>query len=151
MRVKELAELLDIPPDTVRYYTRIGLINPRREGNGYRSYGPRELRILKFSICAKRLGFSLKDIETIVSMSDHGETPCPVVRDILAENLESVRKKLMESQLLLSRMERATDLWSQIEDSPPSGDQICKLIDEWDHLPHEGLSGQDFRIKETGP
>lgn len=141
MQVKELADKLEVPPDTIRYYTRIGLITPVRQRNGYRSYGQRELRILRFCICAKRLGFSLKDIEAIVSMSDHGESPCPVVRDILVVNLESVKKKLAECQLLLRRMEHAAELWAEIEDAPPSGDQICKLIDEWDGLhsyPSEG-------------
>ncbi len=134
MRVKELADILDIPSDTIRYYTRIGLIKPGRQSNGYRAYGQRELRVLKFCICAKRLGFSLKDIATIVTMSEHGETPCPAVRHILAHNLESVKRKLMDCQLLLARMEDATELWSVLEDAPPNGDQICKLIDEWEGL-----------------
>lgn len=147
MQVKELADKLEVPPDTIRYYTRIGLITPVRQMNGYRSYGQRELRILRFCFCAKRLGFSLKDIEAIVSMSDHGETPCPVVRDILAVNLESVKKKLAECQLLLMRMEHAAQLWMEIEDAPPSGDQVCKLIDEWDEL-HSSDSHDEVTLEQ---
>ena len=39
MRVKELANKLDITPETVRYYTRIGYLNPPNErGNNYGFY-----------------------------------------------------------------------------------------------------------------
>ena len=37
-RIKEIAELFDIHPDTLRYYEEQGLIHPKRNKNGYRSY-----------------------------------------------------------------------------------------------------------------
>ncbi|MBO6514866.1 MAG: MerR family transcriptional regulator, partial [Phycisphaerales bacterium] len=112
MRVKELSDRLCVTTDTIRYYTRIGLLKPDRQGNGYHSYGKREMQILKFCMCAKRLGFSLADIERIVNMSEHGQTPCPTVREILERNLDEVKEKLEECQLLLVRMEQAQRAWS---------------------------------------
>lgn len=132
MRVKELSERLGVSTDTIRYYTRIGLLKPDRQGNGYRYYGKRDMQVLKFCICAKQLGFSLSDIERIVNMSEHGETPCPTVREILDHNLDEVKGKLADCQLLLARMEDAQKVWSAIRDSPPTGEHICQLIEQWD-------------------
>jgi DNA-binding transcriptional MerR regulator len=132
MRVKELSDRLGVPTDTIRYYTRIGLLKPVRLGNGYKSYGKREMQVLKFCMCAKQLGFSLADIERIVNMSEHGETPCPTVRDILDQNLNEVKEKLADCQLLLARMEDAQNTWSSIPDQVPTGESICQLIEKWD-------------------
>ncbi|MBT8112364.1 MAG: MerR family DNA-binding transcriptional regulator, partial [Gammaproteobacteria bacterium] len=35
MRVNELAKKLSCTPDTVRYYTRLKLVNPIKNNNGY--------------------------------------------------------------------------------------------------------------------
>ena len=39
MYVKQLATLMGVTPDTVRHYTRIGLLTPiRSQSNGYQQY-----------------------------------------------------------------------------------------------------------------
>ena len=49
MRVSELAKNLEVNPDTVRYYTRIGLLRPRKNAeNGYKEYDERDISRLNF-------------------------------------------------------------------------------------------------------
>lgn len=50
MTVNELARKLKVAPDTVRYYTRIGLLQPRKAaGNGYHHYSERDEERLRFA------------------------------------------------------------------------------------------------------
>lgn len=44
MRIGELAATAGITVKAVRYYERIGLINPARLINGYRDYAPEDVR-----------------------------------------------------------------------------------------------------------
>ena len=40
MRVKQIADALEISADSVRYYTRIGFLVPSKSHNGYKYYRP---------------------------------------------------------------------------------------------------------------
>jgi DNA-binding transcriptional MerR regulator len=94
MRVKELANKLDITPETVRYYTRIGYLNPPNErGNNYRDYGPNEERYLRFILNARRLGFSVKDIGELLCHADKGRSPCPAARSLIIERLKETEQR----------------------------------------------------------
>ncbi len=63
--ISQLAEAADIPPTTVRYYERIGLVEPddRSQGN-YRLYGNEFLNKLKFVRAAPAVGFALEEVKS---------------------------------------------------------------------------------------
>ena len=131
MKVSEVAQLLDVSPDTIRYYTRIGILQPSRSDNGYYAYTDEDLQRLRFAIHARRLGFSLADIKSLIEISKSGETPCPKVREIISSNLEKLRKSVEESLNLLRRMEQAVEVWGDMPDQEPNGHSICTLIESW--------------------
>lgn len=136
MRVSELARTAEVTPDLVRYYTRIGLLHPRKDGyNGYRRFNRADLGRLRFVLQAKRLGFKLSEVERIVSMADHGHTPCPVVREIVQERIVETRQRLDEITVLQLRLERALSLWEEMPDGGPDGDQVCALIEATSEVP----------------
>ena len=81
MKVAEFAKAASVTPELVRYYTRIGLLQPAREkSNGYKRFNGVDMGRLRFILRAKRLGFALDEIAHILSMARHGDTPCPTVR-----------------------------------------------------------------------
>ncbi len=57
--ISQLAKAADVPTTTVRYYERIGLVQPddRSQGN-YRLYRNDSLRKVKFIRAAQAIGFS---------------------------------------------------------------------------------------------
>ena len=60
MKVKEIATAAGVNPDTVRFYTREGLLQPTRNpDNNYQQYDAEDLRRLRFARKARQLGFSL--------------------------------------------------------------------------------------------
>ncbi len=129
-RVNELAKLCQVPPDTIRHYTRIGLLQPQRDPvNGYRQYTVNDSKRLDFIRKAKSLGFSLKEIEHILAESRKGKSPCPLVRDLIAHRIRANRARLEHLVELQERMERALDGWNDMADGIPDGDSICYLIE----------------------
>ena len=83
MKVKEIATAAGVNPDTVRFYTREGLLRPvRNPDNNYQLYDAEDLRRLRFARKARQLGFSLPEIRQILEQADDHHSPCPMVRDV---------------------------------------------------------------------
>ncbi len=130
MKVSELAKRAGVTAETVRYYTRTGLLEPKQQSpNGYRYYSNHDLARLIFVRKARVLGFGLNEITEILQMSEHGHSPCPRVREILEERLIDTRKKLKELKSLQMSMERAAKKWAEMPNGIPNGNAVCNLID----------------------
>ena len=67
MQIGEIARKTGVSSSRIRFYERRGLL-PRadRAGNGYRSYGPRDQKIIAFIERAQKLGFTLKEISAFL-------------------------------------------------------------------------------------
>ncbi len=129
MRVGELAKRLSVTPDTVRFYTREGLLSPEKSvENGYKQYGKVEVERLKFILSARQLGFSVKDVEQILHQADHGDSACPLVRDLIQQRLEKTELQYQRSRALREKMRIAIEQWQLLPDKGPSKEMICHLI-----------------------
>jgi len=130
MTVSELARRAGVTADTVRHYTRSGLLVPiRDESNGYNCYSSGDLALLLFIRKARRLGFSLGDVRDILKESSHGHSPCPQVRKIMEQRLRENRRGLQDLEKLQARMEHAAALWANMPDGMPDGKAVCHLIE----------------------
>ncbi len=130
MTATVLAKQSDVSLYTVRHYTRIGLLKPARNTqNNYKVYQPSDAVRVRFIQAAKNLGFSLAEIADILSEAKHGNSPCPMVRDIIVRRIDENRRKIKEMQKLQRKMENALKDWSKMKNSIPNGDSVCHLIE----------------------
>jgi len=130
MTVAELARDTRLSTDTIRYYVRVGLLTPdRKKENNYRLFNLQDAKKLKFIHQAKQLGYTLKEIRQILEESASGQSPCPIVREIIQSRIEENRRKLEELHALQRRMENALEHWGQMPNGIPDGDCICHLIE----------------------
>ena len=133
MKVKEIATAAGVNPDTVRFYTREGLLRPvRNPDNNYQLYDAEDLRRLRFARKARQLGFSLQEIRQILEQADDHHSPCPMVRDGFTQRLAEVEREIAELQLLRKRMVSALSAWQEMPDGTPDGHTICRLSEHWD-------------------
>ncbi|WP_323773153.1 MerR family transcriptional regulator [Alcanivorax sp.] len=132
MRVSELAKKANTTAETVRHYTDIGLLSPSRDShNGYRSYGAEDLRLLRFALKARSLGFTLGDIQSLTQASREGETPCGQVRTLIESRLTQVEARIAELQALSGRMRDAMNEWQGAPDCRLDDGRVCGLIDSF--------------------
>lgn len=130
--ITAVARGFGVSPDAVRHYIKLGLLTPlRSELNGYRYFDVAQENKLGFILSAKKLGFSLKEIGQILHTAEDGDTPCPLVRELIQRRLGEIREEIAESQRLVSRLEVAFERWRDLPDRMPSGDSICHLIETW--------------------
>ena len=91
--IGELARRSGVPIDTVRHYERIGLLQPAaRLASGYRRYGEAEQKRLRFIRRAKALGFTLDEIEGLLSLS--ASRNVGQVRRAASERLADVERRI---------------------------------------------------------
>ncbi|MFD2231800.1 MerR family transcriptional regulator [Alkalimarinus sediminis] len=135
MKVNELATKVGVTPDTVRFYTRVGLLNPTKNlDNGYKNYGLADQKRLVFIVKSRHLGFSVSEIQEVIGMSSQGNSPCCRVRSIVKNRLNEALCTIDELQQLAERMEKAVDAWENLPDGQPTGDSVCNLIEMWDDI-----------------
>lgn len=88
-----LAKAADIGVETVRYYQRRGLMpEPPRGYGSIRRYGPGEVERLRFIRAAQDLGFSLKEVEELLSLEQGGG--CRAVKRLAEEKLVRVQERI---------------------------------------------------------
>lgn len=130
MTATVLAKKSDVSLYTVRHYTRIGLLKPaRNSNNNYKIYQPSDAVRVRFIKAAGNLGFSLAEIADVLDEAKHGNSPCPLVREIIVRRIEENRRKIKEMQKLQRKMENTLQDWSKMKDSMPDGDSVCHLIE----------------------
>ena len=148
MQVSQLAKKTGVSADTVRFYTKEGILRPQKNpDNGYQQYNKSDFQRLTFARKARQLGFSLKEIQAILSQADDHSSPCPMVRSLFEKHLIQVEQQIEELQSLRQRMLDAVNVWQNMPDGVPDGQTICQLIENWDqHLPttqHNGNTGHE--------
>jgi DNA-binding transcriptional MerR regulator len=81
----------------LRLYEKTGILPPaRRTASGYRVYGPDTLAVLAFAAQARRLGFRLAEIKSIVALKRSGRTPCSHVADLVHTKLTNLERALTD-------------------------------------------------------
>jgi len=118
MLVNELAKKAGVDTHVVRYYTRIGLLQPQRNPeNGYQLFGREDRWRLEKIRALQALGFSLGEIKNFL---EHAPD-CSRVRSGLQHNIVRNRRKLAELIALQNRMEAAIHAWG----SPHCSNPLC--------------------------
>ena len=133
LHVTELARLAGVTPATVRYYSRVGLLQPQREpSNGYRCFSESDKHRVVFIRRAQALGLTISDIKSILDTSDRGEAPCDHVRALVEERLNTVQEQLSELQTIETRISQTLTAWAETDEKAPRDGEICPLIDRVD-------------------
>lgn len=97
MKIGELANQAGLPPRTIRYYERRGLLAPpERAPNGYRVYDQAAHDRLRFIGRAQAAGFTLAEIRGVIEIWAAGEAPCSHVAELLESKLGEVRGRRRE-------------------------------------------------------
>jgi MerR family transcriptional regulator, copper efflux regulator len=98
LTIGKLAAAADVGIDTVRYYERIGLMpSPARSLGGYRLYGQDDLKRLRFIRGAQQLGFSLAEIDRLLTwMAEDNDRSH--VRRLAGQRLAEIDRQLADLQ-----------------------------------------------------
>jgi Cu(I)-responsive transcriptional regulator len=109
VNIGEAARKVGLPVKTVRYYEDIGLVSSDRLANGYRSYGQRELHVLRFLKRARSLGFSIRDCRALLSLYRDSDRASAEVKKLAQERIEEIDGKIAELKGLRATLSRLSE------------------------------------------
>ncbi len=105
----ELAKRGGVNIETIRYYERRGLLpKPPRSASGYRLFSVEDTRRVHFIKRAQELGFSLKEIEELLTLQNEPHTTRAAVRKRAEAKIADIEKKLRDLQAMKESLERLT-------------------------------------------
>ncbi|MBD3675659.1 MAG: heavy metal-responsive transcriptional regulator [Planctomycetaceae bacterium] len=97
LTISELAKAAGIPISTLRYYERIGLVEPEdRSFGNYRLYSDHSLKKLKFIRAAQAIGFTLEDVKSLLADGEGKALTCGNVQDLIEARLTDVEERLKD-------------------------------------------------------
>lgn len=123
MTIGQLAAAAAVNVETVRYYQRRGLMAiPDRPAGSIGRYAPSALTRLRFIKRAQSLGFTLVDVQALLSLDD-GQR-CSAARQIGEHKLADVRQRLQALRVLEAALQQLVSRCSTT-----SRKVNCPLID----------------------
>ena len=99
LTIKEVSTMYNISADTLRYYEKIGLIDPvKRNENGIRDYKEIDLKRIQFLKCMRLSGLSIDMLLQYIELLHQGEHTIPQRKEILMKQREVILLKMKELQ-----------------------------------------------------
>jgi len=132
LTIGQVAQRAGLNRSAIRYYETQGLLPEPVRVSGQRRYGEDTLARLGVIDIAKRAGFSLDDIRTLLDASDAGEPAHNQLQDLAHRKLPEVDELIARAERVRSWLKTATGCGCNTLD-------VCALFDQQDHLPPEGL------------
>ena len=107
MTIGKIARNAGVGVETIRFYERKGLIDqpPKPAFGGFRVYPLETVQRVRFIRQAQTLGFSLKEIEDLLSLRTDPKTDSGDVRERATAKLTQVNRKIMELERVRSALE----------------------------------------------
>ena len=129
VRIGDLAAAAEIPPETVRYYERRGLLAaPPRSANGYRTYDDDALNQLRFIRTAQIAGLTLAEIHSVIELRNDGTTPCSHVEALLSDKLAEVRERQRRLEALEHELAQLLERSAMLNPADCRSDDICHIL-----------------------
>ena len=113
MNIGEVAKELNLSIDTLRYYEKMGLIKEINKVNGKREYSEENIKDLKFILCMKSAGLSLKDIKKFLKYYEQGDDTLDLRINILEKQRTILESEIKEKQETLNYLNYKVDLYEK--------------------------------------
>lgn len=104
--VGEMAKKLGVPPSTLRYYDKMGLLPfVERSSSGIRVFQDADFEWLQIIICLKKTGMQLVDIKRFIEMAIQGDETIDERLNLIIRQKESVMHQIDELNQTLKTLE----------------------------------------------
>lgn len=112
--IGQVAQMLGLPPSTLRYYESEGLLPAlERTASGRRRFCERDLEACRVIECLKRSGLPIKDIKAFMDMVAEGDSTLRDRLDLFRERREAVRHELDAMRAVLAVLDFKTWYYEQ--------------------------------------
>ena len=135
MRTGEVARQTGVNIQTLRYYERRGLLpEPPRRDSGYRLYDDGAVRLVHFIKRAQSLGFSLKEVESLLELAAGGPESCDAALRVARQRIAELDSRIADLRAMRASLR---NLMATCE--RPRDERECPLVRS---MPVRGGNGE---------
>lgn len=107
MNIGEAAKKAGVSAKMIRHYEQIKLLQPAgRTAAGYRQYDEPDIERLKFIRQARLLGFSIRQIDELLSLWQNPQRSSRAVKRVAQQHLQEVEHKMRELALMQATLQQ---------------------------------------------
>jgi MerR family gold-responsive transcriptional activator of gol and ges genes len=101
MNIGEAARASGVSAKMIRYYEETGLIPPAgRSASGYRTYGPKEVQVLRFVRRARDLGFPMDRVADLLALWRDRSRASADVKRLAEAQVRALEDRIAEMQAM---------------------------------------------------
>jgi Cu(I)-responsive transcriptional regulator len=125
MNIGEAAQASGVSAKMIRYYEETGLIPPAgRTASGYRTYGPKEVQVLRFVRRARDLGFPMERVAELLALWRDRSRASADVKRLAEEQVQALEHRIREMEEMKAALEHLVHACAG-DDRPD-----CPILDE---------------------
>lgn len=125
MRSGQVARNAGVNVETLRYYERRGILQtPQRRASGYREYTEEAVGVIRFVKRSQELGFSLDEVETLLTLAAGGPESCDSARALATRKLGELDAKMRSIRAMQDSLRRLVATCEM-----PRSARECPLLD----------------------
>ena len=116
-KINEVAKMLNVSNQLIRYYEQNNLVNPKRDTNGYRYYETGDINLLIGATRYKHMGFSLKESEQFLHNYSLDQSLSRLSNQIKTYEYELIKQELTlkASKEIISELKNLKNTIEKIE------------------------------------
>ena len=103
--ISEAAEKTGLPPSTIRYYDKEGLLPNIKRKNGIRVFEDMDLRLMGLLTCLKNTGMPIKRIRDYVELTSKGDDTLQERYEIITSQRQFVLDQIEQLQYYLEELD----------------------------------------------
>jgi Cu(I)-responsive transcriptional regulator len=101
MNIGEASRASGVSAKMIRYYEETGLIPAAgRTGAGYRTYGPKEVQVLRFVRRARDLGFPMEKVADLLALWRDRSRASGDVKRLAEDQIEALEARIREMEAM---------------------------------------------------
>ena len=124
MKIGEVALKAGVTNRAIRHYEELNLIKSNRLSNNYRVYSKEAVDKVKFISRARKLGFSINECSSLISLFDNKKRKSAEVRKIAIIKNDELKRQIQELEDLQKSLE-----WL-IKKCPGNDKPNCPIMEE---------------------
>lgn len=148
MNIGQAAKLSGVSEKMIRHYESIGLLTAQRQANGYRSYQPADVAVLRFIRHARDLAFPLEEVRRLLALWRDEARASGEVRRIALDHVHALEAKARSLAAIAASLRHLAEHCQG--DARPD----CPILDELegrsDEHPGPACGGNDLPALRAG-
>ena len=103
--IKEIADIMNVEPSTLRYYDSMGLLPGVKRVNGRRVFEDKDFKWLRVLNCMKKINMPIDKIKSYVELAEKGDSTLQERFNMILEQKEIILKQISDLKNCLKEFE----------------------------------------------